>query len=1115
MKPLFGRREEIEEIQDDMEIINLDKTAEWTKLDIAAEMQSNHDRLETDDVLEEMRSDIRENIRKEIINAGRKEETDTYLDDDPEENLEESTNLEELSDDDIEYLNEQEDEKEEIIAPVNQKKRKQTSGSHWSVMDKVIAATGVVVLLVALTTGCFLFLERGFHKQIDAFAPLGEQLETIGAAGQNKLYAVADAQKVMMEAAKLEQEAIEQSQKTEVGSQVVESEKPSEIKVVMKMTSVEKDLKIKFVDKRDGKLVKKVPFEVKITDAENRTYNKKDEDQDGIIYLTGLAAGNYNISMVELTGVEGYSFSTALQTIKVKETIVYEKIDVTEEIKDQSEVDVTKEDTAQKIETEKVLADTVEWVESQKTEKMTKETFTLVSKDTIADPALSASLKLDLGVLKMMQQSLMADHVITIEENNDDTSIDNITESDQGSSSNSGNENGSQGEGDSASGSDRVNEGNNGGLDKPDSEEGNSGETNSGSQDKETDNKPSSDKIPAQSISLNFTQLTLEQGSENTLVAQVLPRDSTDMVKWYTSDAKVIKVDNGKVTAVGPGTAKVKAEAGSKYVVCTVTVSAKNVDVTGISISEAITLKKGESVTLSVNFTPENATDRTIKWTSEDKKKAMVDENGKVTAVAAGKIKITATSHNGKKAICTVTVTETDVAVKEVVLDKTELEIKAGKTYTLTPIIKPENASNKAVIWVSSDETIAKVDEEGKVSALKEGKTTITVVTKDGEKKAQCVVTVKKADPKISLEKNEVTMEVGESLTLKITKDSSVKEVTWKSSDKDKATVDKEGKVTAKAEGKVTISVTAEEETVECKVTISNTYDAKNDTKTSLKDKSGNQIYVLADGEYVEAKVADYYKYENFYKKEMVSEYVYTGWQNIDGRTYFFNKEGNKVTGEQVIQGAKYLFNSDGSLHTGSGTLGIDVSTWNGNIDWSKVKNSGVSYVIIRSGFRGSTQGALIEDNRFRQNMQGATNAGLKVGIYFFSQAINEVEAIEEASMVLSQVKGYSIAYPIFIDVEPSGGRADGLSSGDRTKVINAFCQTIQNGGYKAGIYANKTWLEKKMNIGALSGYKIWLAQYNDTVTYGGKYDMWQYSDKGVISGIGEKVDMNLSFLTY
>lgn len=1106
MKRFFGKQEEIEEIQEEMDIINLDETAEWSKLDIAEEMI--HDTKIQN--IEESRAQHR-NERKEDISG------EVVPEEISEDDWEEEPELESLAEEDIEYLSDddEDDEEEEEVAVVHKKRK--------SVMDMVVAATGILVLVVAIATGSAYLMDRGLKQQIEAFAPLGEQLETIGEFGEDKLYAVADARKAMLEAAKMEQEAIQQTQPTEQVVQEVGSETPSEIKVVMKMTSVEKDLKIKFVNKKDGKLIKKVPFEVKITDVENKTYHKKDEDGDGIIYLTGLKAGSYSVTMVELGDMEGYSFSTATQTAKVKETIVYEKIDVTEEIKDQSEVDVTKEDTAQKIETENVLTDTVEWVESTKTEKTSQETYTKVSKDTIADPALSASLHLDLGILKMMQQSVLASNIMPVDEAGDGNqdasqtteegeSEDNTETGDnngEGGDGSNPDDNGGNEEGNGSGGSDNNGNTDNGGdTGNNDKDQNGSGSDNNGSEEKPAE-------IPATSVSLNFTQLTLEEGSENNLLVSILPKDTTDKVTWSSSDTKVVKVSDGKVTAVGPGDATITVKVGEKSATCSITVTAKKVEVKGISISESLTLKQGDSVTLSVKFTPENATDQTIKWTTEDKKKATVDENGKVTAVAAGTVKITATSANGKKAVCTVTVAESNVAVKEVKLEEEKLEIEVGQTKTLTPVITPDNASNKEVIWISSDEKIAKIDEEGKLSALKEGQTTITVVTKDGEKKAQCVVTVKKETPKVTMEKTEATMKVGETLTLKVKVTSDVKEVAWKSSDEKLATVKMNGEVTAKAKGKVTITATALKQDAVCEITITDDEDAKNDTTTLLKDKSGNQMYILVDDKYIEAKAADYYKYDTFYKKEAVSEYSYTGWQNLDGRTYYFDKEGNKVTGEQIIQGAKYNFNSDGSLNTGSGILGIDVSTWNGDIDWSKVKNSGVSYAIIRSGFRGSTQGALVEDNRFRQNIQGAANAGLKVGIYFFSQAVNEVEAIEEASMVLSQVKGYNITYPIFIDVEPSGGRADKLSSSDRTKVINAFCQTIQNGGYRAGIYANKTWLNEKMNISALSGYKIWLAQYNSTVTYGGKYDIWQYSDKGTVSGIKEKVDMNLSFLTY
>ena len=191
------------------------------------------------------------------------------------------------------------------------------------------------------------------------------------------------------------------------------------------------------------------------------------------------------------------------------------------------------------------------------------------------------------------------------------------------------------------------------------------------------------------------------------------------------------------------------------------------------------------------------------------------------------------------------------------------------------------------------------------------------------------------------------------------------------------------------------------------------------------------------------------------------------------------------------------------------------MSKWNGNIDWEAVKNSGIEYVIIRCGYRGSSKGMLVEDPKFQTNIKGATEAGLKVGVYFFTQAISEAEAVEEASMVLELVKNYKLSYPIFLDVEPSGGRADSIDEATRTAVCKAFCQTIQASGYSAGIYANKTWLTEKIDASSLSSYKIWLAQYASTPNYSGRYDMWQYQATGKVSGISGEVDMNWSYLTY
>ena len=315
---------------------------------------------------------------------------------------------------------------------------------------------------------------------------------------------------------------------------------------------------------------------------------------------------------------------------------------------------------------------------------------------------------------------------------------------------------------------------------------------------------------------------------------------------------------------------------------------------------------------------------------------------------------------------------------------------------------------------------------------------------------------------------------------------------------------DEEGNVTTKTE-------TYMAEPVVCAVEVKE--NPKLDKTTVLKDNEDREVYVQESGTYRLAYYADYYTHSKFYIK---GEPKYTGWQTLNGKRYFYNSSGKAVTGEQVIQGVKYNFASDGSLVTGSGTLGIDVSKWNGNIDWTAVKNSGVSYVIIRCGYRGSSEGALIKDSKFENNIKGAINAGLKVGVYFFSQAIDKNEAVEEASMVLECIKNYKISYPVFLDVEPSGGRADSISVATRTEICKAFCETIQGYGYTAGIYANKNWFEEKINTSELSSkYKIWLAQYAAAPTYTGRYDMWQYKATGKIKGISGDVDMNLSYLGY
>ena len=239
-------------------------------------------------------------------------------------------------------------------------------------------------------------------------------------------------------------------------------------------------------------------------------------------------------------------------------------------------------------------------------------------------------------------------------------------------------------------------------------------------------------------------------------------------------------------------------------------------------------------------------------------------------------------------------------------------------------------------------------------------------------------------------------------------------------------------------------------------------------------------------------------------------EYVYTGWQEIDGATYYYDPATHEaVTGNQVIQGDVYTFGADGALNRTA--RGIDVSKFQGNIDWNAVKADGITFAIIRCGYRGYGTGALVEDSTYRKNIQGAINAGLKVGVYFYSQAINEAEAVEEASMVLSLVSGYSLPLGVYYDTEyVAGGRANAISAAERTACAVAFCETIRNAGYKAGVYSYASWFYNNINFANISKYNTWIAQYRDTLSFNYKYDIWQYTGSGRVNVISTAVDMNI-----
>lgn len=281
----------------------------------------------------------------------------------------------------------------------------------------------------------------------------------------------------------------------------------------------------------------------------------------------------------------------------------------------------------------------------------------------------------------------------------------------------------------------------------------------------------------------------------------------------------------------------------------------------------------------------------------------------------------------------------------------------------------------------------------------------------------------------------------------------------------------------------------------------------KNKSK-KLYDIDGNELYVDKEGK-KPAYLKDYAHYDTFYGSLLI-----TGWQRIKGKRYYFDESGWAVRGEQIIGGIKYTFNKKGVLVDGGIQKGIDVSLYQRHIDWEKVAAAGIDFAIIRCGFRGCISGRLAEDSCFKRNIEGAKKAGIKVGVYFFTQALNEKEAEEEAHMVLSLCEGYTLELPVFIDSENAvNGRANGLDRERRTKVTKKFCDTILKNGYEAGVYASKCWYYSKLNTAELEKYCIWVAQYNTECDYTGKAEYWQYSSRGHIDGIEGNVDLNVSVL--
>jgi|GEM_PF-969054 len=330
---------------------------------------------------------------------------------------------------------------------------------------------------------------------------------------------------------------------------------------------------------------------------------------------------------------------------------------------------------------------------------------------------------------------------------------------------------------------------------------------------------------PVTSVSLNKEATAIDAGKSETLVATVSPANATDKtVTWSSSDAAVATVTSAGVVnglKAGIATITVTTTDGGFTATCEVTV---NQPVTSVSLDKStITINAGDTDELNAIVGPEDATDKSVVWSSNNENIATVDENGVVTGVSKGTATITITTTSGSKtATCTVTV---NVAVESVVLNKTTTSIDPGKSETLIATISPSEATVKTVTWTSSDTKIATVTSGGAVNAIKAGMATITVTTADGGYKATCEVTVNQTVTSVSLDKTTLAINAGDSEELSVNinpSDATDKSVVWVSSNDSIATVDDNGVVTGVAKGTATITVTtiSGSKTASCKVTV-------------------------------------------------------------------------------------------------------------------------------------------------------------------------------------------------------------------------------------------------------------------------------------------------------
>ena len=428
---------------------------------------------------------------------------------------------------------------------------------------------------------------------------------------------------------------------------------------------------------------------------------------------------------------------------------------------------------------------------------------------------------------------------------------------------------------------------------------------------------------------------------------------------------------------------------------------------------------------------------------------------------------------------------------KSVKLNKNDITFGIGEKYTLVTTV--ENGDISQVAFTTSDRKVATVDNNGKITAVGTGTATITANTYNGLK-AQCKVTVKKLANSIKLDKTSITLGVGEQydFSSSIPNGTAAYFRSYYSDNTAIATVQKSGGLmTAKTAGTTTIrcKLSSGREAT-CKVTVKSAPSSVtlNYTTSTLKVGQSEAIKVT------------YNNNAYSFKNKWTSSNKYVATINSDGKIYA------KSLGSTTISYRTYN-NKTASFKltvSGSAVKCLDISTWQGYVDFNKVKSAGYNYVILRAGFgREYSQ----KDNTFERNYANAKAAGIKVGVYWFSYSTSPSDAYREANACLYCLNGKRLDMPVYYDLEYQPAMS--MSNSNYTQMALNFCSTIKKAGYKSGVYSSASVYGYLSNRQTLinNGVSIWNAQWSSYCSV--PCDIWQYSEKGQVNGISASVDMN------